>query len=60
MSTLDEITNEKQRVSEALAGVEAQREKLADQLANWRQPSVCWRVTAKALRQERRAQPGRR
>src|SRR6202049_1470968 len=32
MSTLDEITKEKQRVSEALARVEAQREKLASQL----------------------------
>jgi hypothetical protein len=31
MSTLDEITKEKQRVSEALARVEAQREKLAGQ-----------------------------
>jgi hypothetical protein len=32
MSTLDEITNEKQRVSEALARVDAQREKLTSQL----------------------------
>ena len=32
MSTLDEITKEKQRVSEALARVDAQREKLAGQL----------------------------
>jgi hypothetical protein len=32
MSTLDEITKEKQRVSEALARVGAQREKLAGQL----------------------------
>ena len=32
MSTLDEITTEKQRVSEALARVDAQREKLASQL----------------------------
>ena len=32
MSTLDEITNEKQRVSEALTRVDAQREKLASQL----------------------------
>ena len=32
MSTLDEITQEKQRVSEALARVDAQREKLASQL----------------------------
>jgi hypothetical protein len=33
MATLDEITNEKQRVNEALARVDAQRERLAGQLA---------------------------
>lgn len=33
MSTLDEITKEKQRVSEALARVDAQREKLSGQLS---------------------------
>jgi hypothetical protein len=33
MATLDEITNEKQRLSEALARVDAQREKLVGQLA---------------------------
>ena len=32
MSTLDEITKEKQRIGEALARVDAQREKLASQL----------------------------
>ena len=32
MSTLDEITQEKQRVSQALARVDAQREKLASRL----------------------------
>ena len=32
MSTLDEITKEKQRVSETLARVDAQREKLTGQL----------------------------
>jgi hypothetical protein len=32
MSTLDEITKEKQRISEALARIEMQREKLASQL----------------------------
>src|SRR6516165_9178183 len=32
MSTLDEITNEKQRVGEALARVDAQRERLVSQL----------------------------
>jgi hypothetical protein len=33
MSTLDEITKEKQRVSEALARVDAQRERLTSQLS---------------------------
>ena len=33
MSTLDEITKEKERVSEALARVDAQREKLTSQLS---------------------------
>jgi hypothetical protein len=33
MSTLDEITKEKQRVSEALARVDVQREKLTGQLS---------------------------
>jgi hypothetical protein len=33
MPTLDEITKEKQRVSEALARVDAQREKLTSQLS---------------------------
>jgi hypothetical protein len=32
MSTLDEITKEKQRIGEALARVDAQREKLTGQL----------------------------
>jgi hypothetical protein len=34
MSTLDEITKEKQRISEALARVDAQREKLSASSAN--------------------------
>jgi hypothetical protein len=33
MSTLDEITKEKQRISEALARVDAQRERLSSQLS---------------------------
>ena len=33
MSTLDEITKEKQRVSDALARVDAQRERLTSQLS---------------------------
>src|SRR5438105_12576752 len=35
MSTLDEITKEKQRLSEALARVDAQREKLTGQLVEF-------------------------
>ena len=34
MSTLDEIAKEKQRISEALAHVDMQREKLASQLGD--------------------------
>ena len=33
MSSLDEITKEKQRISEALARVDAQRDKLTSQLS---------------------------
>ena len=33
MSTLDEITKEKQRIGEALARVDAQRDKLTSQLS---------------------------
>ena len=33
MSTLDEITNERQRLSEALARIDAQRDKLTSQLS---------------------------
>jgi hypothetical protein len=33
MSTLDEITKEKQRISEALARVDTRREKLTEQLS---------------------------
>jgi len=32
MSTQDDVTKEKQRISEALAGIDAQREELARQL----------------------------
>ena len=46
MSTLDEITKEKQRISDALARVNMQREKLASQLGELR-PSVCSRATAR-------------
>jgi prefoldin subunit 5 len=33
MSTVDEITQEKQRISDALARIDAQRDKLASQLS---------------------------
>jgi hypothetical protein len=60
MATLDEISKEKQRVTEALARVDAQREKLAGQLGELGRLSVCWRATAKACPQERWPRPGRR
>src|SRR6267143_1843509 len=41
MSTLDEITKEKQRVGEALVRVDAQREKLTGQLADPRRSGAC-------------------
>ena len=44
MSTLDEITNEKQRVGEALARLDAQREKLTGQLG---EPEATERVIAR-------------
>src|SRR5215471_3787087 len=56
MSTLDEITKEKQRVGEALARVDAQHEKLAGQLGELEAAervlarySTGTRVTKKAL-----------
>lgn len=56
MSTMDEIAKEKQRVGEALARIDAQREKLVSELADWKRPSVCSRVMAKPLEQRRRLQ----
>ena len=44
MSTLDEITKEKQRIAEALARAEAQREKLTGQLG---EPEAAERVLAR-------------
>jgi hypothetical protein len=41
MSTLDEITKEKQRVGEALVRVDAQREQLVSQLRELEATSVC-------------------
>jgi hypothetical protein len=56
MSTLDEITKEKQRLGEALARVDAQRDKLTSQLTELGRPSVCSRATARERKQERRSQ----
>jgi hypothetical protein len=53
MSTLDEITKEKQRVSEALARVDAQREKLTEQLSEL---AATERVLARYIK---RTRPGR-
>src|SRR5258707_13310293 len=57
MSTLDEIIKEKQRIGEALARVDAQREKLTGQLGEL---EAAERATAKARHQERLPQPRRR
>jgi len=40
MSTLDEITKEKQRLGEALARVDGQREKLSSQLSELEAPDT--------------------
>ena len=60
MSTFDEITKEKQRIGEALARVDAQREKLTGQLGELEAAERVLRATAKARRQERLPQPTRR
>jgi len=53
MSTLDEITKEKQRLGEALARVDAQREKLSSQLSELE-------ATERVLARYSRGRPGRR
>src|SRR5690349_6607472 len=61
MSTLDEITKEKQWIGEALAQVDAQREKLTGQLGELEAAErVLARYSKKARRQERLPQPRRR
>ena len=52
MSTLDEITKEKQRVGEALARVDAQREKLSSQLGELEAAERVLARYSKARRQE--------
>src|SRR5271156_1018908 len=59
MSTLDEITKEKQRIGETLARVEAQRDKLAGQLGELEAAERVLARYAKARRQERLPQPKR-
>ena len=54
-----EITKEKERIGEALARVDAQRESSPVSSANWRRLSGCSRATAKARGQQGRPQPGR-
>ena len=53
MSTLDEITKEKQRLGEALARVDAQREKLSSQLNELE-------ATERVLARYSKGRPGRR
>ena len=55
MSTLDEITKAKQRVSEALARIDAQREKLTGQLGEL---EATERVLARYNRDTRAGRPG--
>ena len=50
MATLDEITNEKQRVSEAsLARVDVSAKGSPASSLNWKQLSVCWLGITRAL-----------
>ena len=60
MATLDEISKEKQRVSEALARVDAQREKLAGQLGELEATERVLARYSKGVRARRRPQPARR
>ena len=59
MATLDEISKEKQRVSEALTRVDAQREKLAGQLGELEATERVLARYSKACGQERWPRPGR-
>ena len=60
MSTLDEITKEKQRLGEALARVDAQREKLTSQLGELEATERVLARYSKGTRQKGRPQPRRR
>ena len=59
MSTLDEITKEKQRISEALAHVDMQREKLASQLGELEATERVLARYSKGTQERRRPQPER-
>jgi len=58
MSTLDEITKEKQRLSEALARVDAQRERLTDQLGELEAAERVLTRYSKGTRANKRASAG--
>jgi hypothetical protein len=57
MSTLDEITKEKQRVGEVLARVDAQRDQLVSQLRELEATERVIARTPRARSQGRRPQP---
>ena len=57
MSTLDEITKEKQRVGEALARVDAQREQLVSQLHELEATERVLARYTKGTQARRRRQP---
>ena len=58
MSTLDEITKEKQRLSEALARVDAQRERLTNQLGELEAAERVLTRYSKGTRANKRASAG--
>ena len=58
MATLDEISKEKQRVSEALARVDAQREKLAGQLGELEATERVLALYSKGVRARKMASAG--
>ena len=60
MSTLDQITKEKQRIGEALARVDAQRDKLTSQLSELEATERVLARYTKGTRAERRPQRRRR
>jgi hypothetical protein len=45
MAVLDDIAAQRQRVAERLARVDAERAKLAEQLASWKLRNGCFRAS---------------